>query len=216
MDRQYRFLLQQKKLYEYYTRSYQTFLVHAQECNSQMRQVEQELQPAVIPIEQHIISKNEKPSTVHRNRFLRQSRHIKNQKMYWPLERSSFWLSSKFGPRKKENGILGYHYGIDMAAAKGTPVMAASAGIVIEASYSNKGYGKTILIAHDDGIFHTRYAHLDEILVKVGQKVKPGLRIGSVGNTGAVRGENGGRNAYHLHFEVKKRGSHIDPLSILT
>lgn len=132
----------------------------------------------------------------------------------WPIEQSLFWLSSRFGPRKKENGTPGFHYGIDMAAAKGTPVKAAGLGEVIEATYNN-GYGKTIVIAHGNGFYQTRYAHLDTIEVKRGKRVVVGQKIGTVGDTGSVRGENGGKNAYHLHFEVKLRGKHIDPLRVL-
>lgn len=132
-------------------------------------------------------------------------------RLRWPIERKRFWLSSKFGPRRKPNGIWSYHYGIDMAASKGTPVCAASSGVVIEAAYSSKGYGKTVVIAHADGIHQARYAHLHAILVKVGTSVVVGDRIGLVGNTGFVRGQNG----THLHFEVKKGGRHIDPLCVL-
>jgi murein DD-endopeptidase MepM/ murein hydrolase activator NlpD len=134
----------------------------------------------------------------------------KSIRFQWPIEREYFWLSSTFGPRKKPNGTWGYHYGIDMAASQGTPVRAASAGVVIEAAYSNKGYGKTVVIDHADGS-QTRYAHMHAIQVKVGAKVRQGDQIGLVGNTGFVRGENG----THLHFEVKKGTKYIDPLSVL-
>lgn len=145
------------------------------------------------------------------------SQHKPSLKSFvWPIERSSFWLSSKFGSRKKDNGSWGYHYGIDMAAPKGTPVMTAASGFIIEACYSTKGYGKTVVVVHNNKNYQTRYAHLDAVYVKVGQKVKQGMCIGAVGDTGFVRGENGGKNAYHLHFEVKKNGEHIDPLCVLT
>jgi murein DD-endopeptidase MepM/ murein hydrolase activator NlpD len=134
--------------------------------------------------------------------------------LHWPMDRKKFWLSSRFGPRKKEDGSEGFHYGIDMAAPKGTPVKAAGLGIVLEAGINN-GYGKTILIGHADGIFQTRYAHLDHITVKDGQRVFAGQKVGTVGNTGAVRGKKGGKNAYHLHFEVKRCKKHIDPLKVL-
>lgn len=133
----------------------------------------------------------------------------------WPIEKSLFWLSSKFGPRKKKDGSWGYHHGIDMAAIKGTPVKAPAAGTVVEAAHSQKGYGKTVVIKHTDGIHHTRYAHLNTIAVNVGQKVATGQRLGAVGNTGFVRGKNGGENAHHLHFEVKQHGKHVNPLSML-
>lgn len=131
-------------------------------------------------------------------------------KAEWPIDRSQFWISSPFGPRKKKNGALGFHYGVDMAALKGTPVHAVAPGKIIEASYSQKGYGKSIVIAHSDGIT-TRYAHLDKMYVKRGQQVKAGDCIGCVGSTGHVRG----KNASHLHLEVMASGKHVDPLYVL-
>jgi murein DD-endopeptidase MepM/ murein hydrolase activator NlpD len=129
----------------------------------------------------------------------------------WPVDRSKFWLSSLFGPRKIKNKGIKYHYGIDMAALKGTPVKAAAAGIVLE-SYWNNGYGNCIIIAHNRK-YKTRYAHLDKRKVKVGQKVKRGQTIGTVGDTGLVR--KSGKDASHLHFEVYAFGRHINPLSVL-
>src|SRR3990167_3638743 len=78
-----------------------------------------------------------------------------------PIEKSKFWLSSRFGSRKKPNGKWGFHYGIDMAAQRGTPVKASAAGVVQEAGRAS-GYGNTVLISHD-GVYKTRYAHLDTI-----------------------------------------------------
>ena len=124
----------------------------------------------------------------------------------WPLNKAQFWISSKFGPRKK-----GFHYGLDMAALKGTPVYAAMAGVVIETSYTPNGYGKSIVIDHKK--CKTRYAHLNDIYVKVGQTVDREKPIGCVGATGLVRGKN---DASHLHFEVIDLfGKRINPLYIL-
>lgn len=134
----------------------------------------------------------------------------KDLALVWPIDRSHFWLSSFFGPRRKQDHSWGFHYGIDMAACKGTPVVAASDGIVIEAHF-DAGYGNTILISHN-AKYKTRYAHLDKILVCVGQKVERGLLIGKVGATGAVRKKKG-RDASHLHFEVYAHGKKINPLS---
>lgn len=128
----------------------------------------------------------------------------------WPIKRSDFWLSSFFGPRRKPDHSWGFHYGVDMAACKGTPVVAAADGIVIEAHFHN-GYGNTILISHNQK-YKTRYAHLDKIHVAVGQKVNAGQLIGKVGATGAVRARKG-RDASHLHFEVYAHGKQVNPLA---
>jgi murein DD-endopeptidase MepM/ murein hydrolase activator NlpD len=127
----------------------------------------------------------------------------------WPIDRSQFWLSSFFGPRRNPDRSWGFHHGIDMAAVKGTPVKAAAAGVVIEAHFHN-GFGNTIVISHSNK-YKTRYAHLDKILVSIGQKVDAGTLIGKVGATGAVRKKRG-RDASHLHFEVYSFGKRINPL----
>ena len=128
----------------------------------------------------------------------------------WPIKRSEFWLSSFFGPRRKPDRSWGFHYGIDMAACRGTPVLAAADGIVIQAHF-DPGYGNTILISHNNK-YKTRYAHLDKMLVSVGQKVEQGMMIGKVGSTGHVRKKKG-RDASHLHFEVSAYGKKVNPLS---
>ncbi len=130
---------------------------------------------------------------------------------HWPLELHHFWLSSLFGARKKANGQPGFHYGIDLAAMKGTPIKAAAAGIVIQAQYV-PGYGNNILIQHNK-YYRTRYAHLNRIHVAVGQKIIQGQKIGTVGDSGSVR--KNGHDASHLHFEIYHNGSHVNPLRYL-
>lgn len=129
----------------------------------------------------------------------------------WPVDREKFWLSSLFGPRRTKKRGLRFHYGIDMAANKGTPVKAAAAGIVLE-SYWNNGYGNCIIVAHNRK-YKTRYAHLHKRKVRVGQKVTRGEVIGTVGDTGLIVKK--GHDGSHLHFEVYAFGRHINPLSVL-
>lgn len=128
-----------------------------------------------------------------------------------PLPVGSFWLSSRFGPRPRVDGSPGFHYGIDLAANKGTRVYAARSGVVLHAGYDN-GYGKTIIIKHGPH-FKTRYAHLDRIGVRTGDTVMRGAVIGAVGSTGHVRKRGG--DEYHLHFEVYYHGKRVDPLQFL-
>lgn len=131
--------------------------------------------------------------------------------LVWPVERSRFWISSHFGPRKKPDGSAGFHYGIDMAAMRGTPVHAAASGVVVQAEYVG-GYGNMIIIEHNRK-YRTRYAHLDTILVKVGQKVSQNQCVGKVGDTGFIRKK--GRDGSHLHFEVLAFGKQMNPLYLL-
>lgn len=130
----------------------------------------------------------------------------------WPIERSNFWLSSFFGPRRKPDGSRGFHYGIDMAAVRGTPVRASAGGTVIEARQA-PGYGKTVVVSHNRK-YRTRYAHLNTISVKVGQTVYKGELIGKVGATGSVRSKRG-KDASHLHFEVYAFGKQVNPMYFL-
>ena len=142
----------------------------------------------------------------------RQTQKKGNRIFSWPIDPAKFWVSSLFGSRKRANGKWGFHYGLDMAAMKKTPVKAAARGVVVEVAYDAKGYGKTIVIAHNTQ-YKTRYAHLDAILVKRGQKVDRGQLIGRVGDTGAVRAA--GFDGSHLHFEIVSFGKRVNPLYML-
>lgn len=95
-----------------------------------------------------------------------------------------------------------FHAGMDFRASIGTPVLAAASGTVTFAG-SNGGYGKMVEINHGNG-YATRYAHMSQIAVAVGQSVVGGDRVGLAGSTGRSTGP-------HLHFEVRRGGSAIDP-----
>lgn len=136
-----------------------------------------------------------------------------------PLAKYKYWISSPFGPRKKTNGEMGFHAGLDLAAEKGTPVKAAASGSVLQAGYRKgktgfyKGYGNMVLLQHDGGV-KTRYAHLSKVSVRNGQMVTKGQIIGRVGNTGHVR-RSKGRDGSHLHWEVYVGRERIDPMVFL-
>lgn len=120
--------------------------------------------------------------------------------LIWPVK-GTFWISSRYGPRGES-----FHRGIDLAAAEGTPVMAALDGVVSYAGSQRDrlgkilGFGNYIYVSHDNGLI-TIYAHNRRNLVKVGNRVKKGQVIAEVGHTGQTRGKNGN----HLHFEVRDR-----------
>jgi len=126
----------------------------------------------------------------------------------WPIKSSNFYISSPYGARRNPNGTAGFHTGIDMAAVKGTPVMAVADAIVLDAR-PYKGYGNMILLGHRHKLF-TRYAHLDRILVKKGEIVRKGAVIGRVGNTGRVRHRRG-HDGSHLHWETYIKGKRVNP-----
>lgn len=136
---------------------------------------------------------------------------VLNARFIWPIEKPNFWLSSFFGPRRKPNGTWGFHYGVDMAAQRGTPVYAVDDGVVVQAQYV-AGYGNTVVIQHD-ARYKTRYAHLDRIYVRKDQSVSKRQRIGSVGDTGFTI--KSGKDASHLHLEVYDHGKQVNPLNYL-
>lgn len=99
------------------------------------------------------------------------------------------------------------HTGVDFPAAMGTPVGAGGVGVVTFAGYNDGGYGNLVVISHRLG-FESWYAHLSRILVSEGERVVGGTRIGRVGSTGHSTGP-------HLHFEVRRYGTPINPVPYL-
>lgn len=115
--------------------------------------------------------------------------------------------SSPFGWRV--HPILGYrrfHAGLDFAASYGSTIRAADSGTVIFAGWYG-GYGKTVIIDHGRGIT-TLYAHSSELYVTEGQTVQRGQAIAAVGSTGLSTGP-------HLHFEVRRNGTPVNPADYL-
>ena len=98
------------------------------------------------------------------------------------------------------------HSGIDLAAYSGSKIHATADGVVTKA-WPNGAYGKLIEIRHALG-YSTRYAHLKKIRVKYGQRVARGDIIGDMGNTGRSTGT-------HLHYEIRKNGKAINPMTYI-
>jgi len=116
-------------------------------------------------------------------------------------------FSSGFGIRSDPFlGRPAMHTGLDFRASMGDPVRATAAGKVISAGWSG-GYGRMIEIDHGNGL-STRYGHLSEISVKVGDAIKIGQEIGAVGSTGRSTGP-------HLHYETRIDGEAVDPQKFL-
>lgn len=116
-------------------------------------------------------------------------------------------LSSGFGYRQNPvTGVNKMHRGLDYSGDVGEPVLALADGIV---TYSgvNGGYGNLVELEHSDG-FHTRYAHNDGNLVRVGQRVRKGVVIATLGSTGQSTGP-------HVHVEVRQHQMAVDPAFFL-
>jgi len=117
-------------------------------------------------------------------------------------------INSKFGMRRLggEPGARP-HKGVDIAAPKGTSVFAATEGRVLRTGNQPEGYGRFIELRHPNGMT-TLYAHLSRIDVATGQQIIADQRIGLVGSTGFSTGP-------HLHFEVKRDGTQINPSKVI-
>lgn len=127
----------------------------------------------------------------------------------WPLSISGT-LTSGFGNRSNPLGSGSeYHPGIDIAAPKGTPVLAAEAGtVIISKMNSTGGYGNYIVIDHGGNVC-TLYGHMSALYVSQGATVSRGQQIGAVGSTGRSTGN-------HLHFGVLVNGSPVNPLNYVS
>ncbi len=124
----------------------------------------------------------------------------------WPCEarRVTSTYGSRYHPIHK---TYRFHAGVDVGCSYGSKVYAADTGTVLTAQYSSS-YGYYVVISHGNG-YSTLYAHLSKISVKVGQNVTQGSVIAYSGSSGNVTGP-------HLHFEIRKNGTTINPLQFYT
>jgi len=113
------------------------------------------------------------------------------------------WMSSSFGKRVDPfSGKMAWHAGVDFAGKKDSEVVSVASGVVTHAG-KRSGYGQMVEINHGGG-YVTRYGHHASLLVKVGDIVKKGQPIGTMGSSGRSTGP-------HVHFEVLKDGQQVDP-----
>jgi murein DD-endopeptidase MepM/ murein hydrolase activator NlpD len=124
------------------------------------------------------------------------TRFAPEQRLSWP---TAGGLSSGFGMRGRR-----FHSGVDISGERGTPITAAADGVVIFSGRSLDGYGNAVMLDHGDGLI-TLYAHNERNLVRVGERVRRGQIVASMGNTGRASG-------IHVHFEVHQDGRPVDPL----
>ncbi len=117
------------------------------------------------------------------------------------LNRVSSGFGYRIDPVYKDRRL---HPGLDFTAPIGTPIYAAADGVVKDAGFNTGGYGNRVVVNHGFG-YETLYAHMVRIKARVGTKVKRGEVIGYVGSTGKSTGP-------HLHYEVHKNGTQLDPI----
>lgn len=125
------------------------------------------------------------------------------QTIVWPAAGA---ITGVYGERRGRNR----HPGLDLDGETGDAVWAAARGVVAwagpaPAGYS--GYGTIVVVDHGDGL-QTLYAHLSAVSVVTGERVEAGDQVGAIGTTGHVTGS-------HLHFEVRRHGVMVDPVSWL-
>ena len=129
---------------------------------------------------------------------------VRSHPSLWPVRG---WLTSRYGYRNSPHGEgRRLHAGIDIAAPRGTPVVAPSDGHVVFAGY-HTAYGNLVIVDHGYGL-SSKYAHLTRIHTRVGQRLSRGDLLGRVGSTGRSTGP-------HLHFEVHQDGVAVNPLRFL-
>jgi len=117
------------------------------------------------------------------------------------------WMSSRYGQRTDPfTGRLAWHSGVDFAGKTGSDIVSVASGVVTWAS-KRYGYGLLVEVNHGNG-YKTRYAHCDEVVVKVGDVIRKGQVVALMGSTGRSTGP-------HVHFEVYKNGRTVDPAAYI-
>lgn len=142
------------------------------------------------------------------------ARRVRERKKYWdalpaisPVD-GEHWVSSGFGWRRSPfTGRREFHSGIDLAGQRGTPVVSPAAGTVLRV-VQDRALGRSVTIDHGNGI-ETIYGHLQKALVKRGQKVTRGQKIGLLGSSGKRS------TGPHLHYAVKVDGKFVNPKAYL-
>lgn len=148
----------------------------------------------LIPENKGILTRSRNPASYTPgvyDQFFTESGYI------WPVP-SSKRISSDYGHRWGRK-----HEGIDIPGAKGSKVVATKNGVVVYSGNEYTGYGNIVVIAHEGGIF-SMYAHNKRNNVQKGQAVMQGQTIAFLGNTGRSTGA-------HVHFEIRKNSSSLNP-----
>lgn len=124
--------------------------------------------------------------------------------LHWPLDLQGFVTRGRVGEGTGADGEA--HEGIDIAVPIGTPIRASGGGTV-EAAATNADYGMFVLLRHPGG-YESMYGHASRLLVREGDSVVAGQVI-------ALTGSSGRSTAPHLHFEIRREGVSLDPLTLV-
>lgn len=122
----------------------------------------------------------------------------------WLVPINYNWFTSPFGYRwHPKTGVWKMHYGVDLAAPTGTPIVASRSGVVRTTDYEEGGAGYYVSINHGDG-YASIYMHMTHYIVSPGDYVSAGQVIGYCGSTGLSTGP-------HLHFGISYNGTYVNP-----
>ena len=113
------------------------------------------------------------------------------------------WPSPGKVTRKYSSNL---HKGVDIQGSRGDPVKASASGVVVYSGTGVKGYGALLIIKHNDQ-YLSAYGHNDAILVEEGDAIKAGQQIAQMGSSGT--------DTVKLHFEIRRQGKPVDPLTLL-
>ncbi|HYP13114.1 MAG TPA: M23 family metallopeptidase [Bryobacteraceae bacterium] len=160
------------------------------------------LMPTVTEtLEQYNFLKSANYVTARRSRELFPSETLPS---LWPVDGR---LMSSFGHRSDPfSGGEAFHAGVDISAGQGTPIKAAADGVIVKSEWAGE-YGRLVVIDHGGGL-QTYYAHMSRTDVIAGQWVRRGELVGRVGSTGRS-------TSSHLHYEVRRNGTPINPYPYL-
>lgn len=185
-----------------HTRAKRTLLASIQKERLAHEEAQREMEAAAREVETMLTRLNEekKASTLHTVESEREAKEraasfdLLKGRLPWPIE-------GRLLKTPERDALL--HKGIYIEVAEGRPIEAVASGTVVFADYF-KGYGNLIIIDHGTS-YHTLYAHSQELLVKIGDKVAAGQAIGRAGSSGAA-------SSPRLYFELRHRGRPINPI----
>ena len=129
------------------------------------------------------------------------------KKVFRPIVSSTWrWPTQGEVTKRYRNSGSTIHKGVDIRGKRGQPVYAANHGVVVYAGAGLPAYGNLLIVKHNE-TFLSAYAHNSKLMVSEGDNVKVGQKIAEIGKSGTTY--------EHLHFEIRKRGVPIDPLTVL-
>ena len=202
--RSVRAIRQLKKNYEVNVAGLDKMQTHQASTLAQLQTQRKRLESYVTELELLSVAMEKRLQRLIRERQRASSMIASTGRYMYPVRGE---LTSGFGYRIHPiTGVTRFHSGLDLAADEGVPIRSSANGVVIFSNWYG-GYGNCVIINHGGG-FSTLYGHCSRLLVGEGTRVRQGQAVALVGSTGMSTGP-------HLHFEIRKDGTPVDPRSRL-